>query len=61
LHPEVKDNYKIEWKEPTVEGLVDFMCSEKGFSEDRVRKSVERMLEGCKKQKAKVSLEKWFG
>jgi flap endonuclease-1 len=61
LHPEVKDNYKTEWKEPNVESLVDFMCGEKGFSEDRVRKSVERMLEGSKKQKAKVSLEKWFG
>ena len=61
LHPEIKDNYKIEWKEPSVEGLIDFMCGEKEFSEDRIRKSVERMLEGSKKQKAKVSLEKWFG
>ncbi len=61
LHPEIKENYKIEWKEPNVECLVDFMCREKEFSEDRVRKSIERMTEGSKKQKAKVSLEKWFG
>lgn len=61
LHPEIKENYKLEWKEPNVECLVDFMCREKGFSEDRVRKSIERMLDGSKKQKAKVSLEKWFG
>ena len=61
LHPEVTDNYKLEWKQPNVEGIIDFMCREKEFSEDRVRKSVERMLEGSKKQKAKVSLEKWFG
>jgi flap endonuclease-1 len=61
LHPEIKENYKIEWKEPNVECLVDFMCREKEFSEDRVRKSIDKMLEGSKKQKAKVSLEKWFG
>jgi len=61
LHPEVTDNYKLEWKQPNVEGIIDFMCREKEFSEERVRKSVERMLEGSKKQKAKVSLEKWFG
>ncbi len=61
LHPEVTENYKLAWKEPNVEGLIDFMCREKEFSEDRVRKSIERMLDGSKKQKAKVSLEKWFG
>ena len=61
LHPEIKENYKIEWKEPNVEGIIDFMCGEKEFLEDRVRKSVQRMLDGSKKQKAKVSLEKWFG
>jgi hypothetical protein len=37
------------------------MCRQKEFSEDRVKKSLERMLAGSKKQKGKVSLEKWFG
>ena len=61
LKPEVTNNYKLEWKEPNVEGIVDFLCKQKDFSEDRVRKSLEKMLEGTKKQKGKVSLEKWFG
>jgi flap endonuclease-1 len=61
LHPEVSDNYKIEWKEPDVEGVIDFMCRQKEFSEDRVRKSLDKMLEGSKKQKSKMTLEKWFG
>ena len=61
LHPEVTDNYKIEWKEPNVEGVIDFMCRQKEFSEDRVKKSLDKMLEGTRKQKGKVSLEKWFG
>jgi len=61
LHPQVTDNYKIEWKEPDAEGLIDFLCRQKEFSEERVKKSLDRMTEGSKKQKGKVSLEKWFG
>ncbi len=61
LHPEVTDNYKLEWKDPDVEGIVEFMCGQKEFLEDRIRKSVNKMLEGSKKQKSKMTLEKWFG
>lgn len=61
LHPEVTDSYKLEWKEPDVEGVIDLMCRQKEFSEDRVRKSLDKMVEGSKKQKGKMTLEKWFG
>jgi flap endonuclease-1 len=61
LHPEVTDNYNLEWRGPNVDGLVDFVCNQKEFSEERVRNSLERMEAGTKKQKGKVSLEKWFG
>jgi flap endonuclease-1 len=61
LRPQVTDNYKLEWKEPDAEGVVDFLCREKDFSEDRVRKALEKMQEGTKKLKGKTTLEKWFG
>ena len=61
LHPEVTDKYKLEWTEPNVDGVIDFMVRQKEFSEDRVKKSLDKMMEGTKKQKGKVSLEKWFG
>jgi flap endonuclease-1 len=61
LHPEVTDKYTLNWREPNAEGIIDFMCREKEFSEERVKKSLERMTAGSKKEKAKVSLEKWFG
>jgi flap endonuclease-1 len=61
LHPEVTDNYKLDWKEPNEQGLLEFLCSEKEFGEERIKKSIERMTAGSKKQKGKVSLEKWFG
>jgi len=61
LHPKVTDNYKLEWKEPNIEGVVDFLCRERDFSEDRVRKAVGRMAMGMKEAKSKTTLESWFG
>jgi len=61
LNPKVKDNYKIEWKEPNVEGVINFICRERDFSEDRVRKALQKMQEGTKMLKGKTTLEKWFG
>ncbi|MGA2523209.1 MAG: flap endonuclease-1 [Candidatus Bathyarchaeia archaeon] len=61
LHPEVTNNYKLKWCEPNVEGVVDLMVRQKEFSEDRIRKSLDKMLAGSKKQKSKMTLEKWFG
>jgi len=61
LHPRVTDNYKLVWREPDVKGVVDFLCHERDFSEDRVRKALEKMNEGLRKMKGKVTLEAWFG
>jgi len=60
LHLKVRDNYKIEWKEPDLEGVIDFICRERDFSENRVRKTLEKMRKGTEKQKGKTTLEKWF-
>jgi flap endonuclease-1 len=61
LHPKVRDDYTLEWKEPSLNGIVDFLVREKDFSENRVRKAVEKMQEGTKELKSKTTLEKWFG
>jgi flap endonuclease-1 len=61
LNPKVTNNYKIEWKEPNVEDVVDFICRQRDFSEDRVRKALEKMQKGITKEKGKTTLEKWFG
>jgi flap endonuclease-1 len=61
LKPNVTDTYKLEWREPDAEGVVNFLVREKDFSEDRVRKALEKMTAGSAKQKGKTTLEKWFG
>jgi flap endonuclease-1 len=61
LNPKVTDNYKIQWIEPDIEGTVNFICRQRDFSEDRVRKALQKMQEGTKKLRGKTTLEKWFG
>ena len=61
LHPKVTDNYRLEWLDPDVEGVVDFICRGRDFSEDRVRKALEKIQNGVTKQKGRTTLEKWFG
>ena len=61
LNPDVSDDYILKWKDPDVEGIVNFLVREKDFTENRVRKAIEKMQEGTKELKSKTTLEKWFG
>jgi flap endonuclease-1 len=61
LNPPITDEYKVEWKNPDIDKTVDFMVRERDFTEDRVRKAVEKMQKGIVKSKAKTTLEQWFG
>jgi flap endonuclease-1 len=60
LNPKVTDNYKLEWEKPNVDGILDFLCGERDFSEERVGKALKRMIEGMKEAKSKTTLESWF-
>jgi len=61
LHPKVRDDYPLVWREPDPDGVVAFMCGERDFDEERVRKALERMSAGIKKAKGATTLEQWFG
>jgi len=60
LKPAVSDNYRLEWLEPDVENVVNFICRERDFSEERVRKALEKMQKAIAKSRGKTTLEKWF-
>ncbi len=60
FHPKVKDVYSLEWKEPDPEGIVSFLCRERDFTEDRVRRALEKMRQGIKREKAKTTLDAFF-
>ena len=61
LKPVVSDNYRLEWLEPDIEGVVNFISRGRDFSEERVRNTLERMQKGITKSRGKTTLEKWFG
>jgi len=48
LEPKVTDDYELEWEEPDEEGIVEFLVEERDFSEDRVRRAVERLRKAMK-------------
>ncbi|KAJ3917879.1 flap endonuclease 1 [Lentinula edodes] len=45
LKPDVTpaDELDLDWKNPDVDGLVQFLVTEKGFNEERVRKGAEKL------------------
>ncbi|KAE9416167.1 hypothetical protein Angca_009179 [Angiostrongylus cantonensis] len=48
LTPEVSDcnDINLVWKEPDVDGIINFMCGEKSFNEDRIRSAIAKMKKG---------------
>ena len=45
LNHNVNTDYKIKWNKPDKEGLVEFLCYEHGFSENRVVKASDKLKE----------------
>jgi flap endonuclease-1 len=38
------DQIELKWEKPDEDGLVKFMCEEKGFSEERIRNGAKKLL-----------------
>ncbi|MCJ7713240.1 flap structure-specific endonuclease, partial [Candidatus Bathyarchaeota archaeon] len=61
LNPKITDDYVLKWKEVDFDGVIDFLCRKKDFSEERVSKALIKIQEGSKEIKEKTTLEQWFG
>lgn len=48
VRPADHEDCDFKWIEPDVEGLVQYLVTEKGFSEDRVRNSVSKLKKNLK-------------
>ncbi len=57
LNPPVTDDYEIKFREPDVEGIIEFLCEEHDFSRERVEKAVEK-LKAIKSDQ--LTLDRWF-
>lgn len=58
LNPDVTTDYELRWKKPDAQAITKFLCTEHDFSEARVSKAVERLLEAS--DEGQQTLDKWF-
>jgi flap endonuclease-1 len=60
LKPEVTNKYSLKWSAPNIEEVVEFLCGERDFSEDRVRKALSRMRSTKTQPTTKSTLDSYF-
>ncbi|MEM3506217.1 MAG: flap endonuclease-1 [Candidatus Bathyarchaeia archaeon] len=60
LNPEVSSSYRLEWKTPSINDVIGFLCHERDFSETRVKNALDKAMLGIKEAKAKKTLEAFF-
>ncbi|MCF2144420.1 MAG: flap endonuclease-1 [Candidatus Heimdallarchaeota archaeon] len=60
LKPKVLTDYTLEWHSPDIEGIVDFLCGQRGFSETRVRNALEKTLKTIEERKQQPTLDAFF-
>jgi len=60
LQPDVTTDYSLKWSKPDEEKVVSFLCGERDFSEERVRKAVSRMTAVTTSPPLKKTLESYF-
>lgn len=61
LRPTVRSDYTLSWGKPDVGEVADFLCKERDFSEDRVRKALDRIEAGQARPAARPTLDRYFG
>ena len=57
LNHNVSTDYEIKWEKPKKDKLIEFMCYEHGFSEERVNKASDKLKNLSSSQ---GSLDAWF-
>ncbi len=60
LNPVTTDDYNISFKTIDVEGAVQFLCEERGFSKERVRSTLEKAKKGQDATLRQKSLDSFF-
>jgi len=61
LHPGVEEECELQFNEPDEKGMLEFLCREHNFSEERVKNTVEGIVKSLSEKGKQSSLENWFG
>ncbi len=59
LNPKVTDEYRIKFKDPIKNEILEFLCEEREFSSERVERALERLKKSFSKSKQR-SLDSYF-
>jgi flap endonuclease-1 len=59
LEPPVTDDYSLNWQTPDEQAVLDFLCGERDFSPERVKRALEKVSAGLAKGRAQFSLDSW--
>jgi len=62
LNPKVTDSYKIEWKEPNLDKIVEILVEEHDFSPTRVENAIARLQQAHRSaiKTSQRGLDAWF-
>jgi flap endonuclease-1 len=62
LNPPVTRDYKLEWREPDVNQVVEILVGEHDFNEERVRNALDRLVKAYREhvKGSQQGLAKWF-
>ncbi|ADI74660.1 flap structure-specific endonuclease [Methanohalobium evestigatum Z-7303] len=58
MNPEVTDDYHLKWNRPNKDKIIQFLCEEHDFSEERVAKACDRL--DSKLGSQQKTLDQWF-
>lgn len=60
LKPETVGDYSLQWRPPSREKVMAFLCDERDFSSERVQKALEKFETAHREFKSQASLDAWF-
>mgnify|MGYP001558540082 FL=1 len=60
LNPPYSEDFKIEFRPPDKEKILDFLVTQHGFSSQRVESALKKLEEKSSEKGGQSSLEKWF-
>jgi flap endonuclease-1 len=60
LEPKLSGDYRLEWRKPDRDGVIEFLCDEHQFSRERVLNALERLEKAYESLFKQSTLESWF-
>lgn len=61
MEPDYTKTYKVEFKEPQNEKIIEFLCKQHDFSEERIKHALNKLNEKSEETHKQSRLETWFG